>query len=108
MDLLVQPEWLQARIGEPDLRIIDASWYLPSEERDARAEYEAGHLPGAVYLDLSSDLADPGASVRNSVASPAALAQRFAEAGVGTDHAVVVYDRRAEPPVYPSSPGNNP
>ncbi len=94
MDLLVQPEWLQARIGEPDLRIIDASWYLPSEERDARAEYEAGHLPGAVYLDLSSDLADPGASVRNTVASPAALARRFAEAGVGTDHSVVVYDRR--------------
>ncbi len=94
MDLLVQPDWLQARIGEPDLRIIDATWYLPSEERDARAEYEAAHLPGAVYLDLSTDLADPDASMRNTVASPGALAESFAQVGVGTDHRVIIYDRR--------------
>ncbi len=93
-DLLVQPDWLQARLGEPDLRIIDATWYLPSEVRNAREEYEAGHLPGAVYLDLSTDLADLGASVRNSVASPDALARRLAQAGIGTCHQVFIYDRR--------------
>ncbi len=94
MDLLAQPDWLQARLGDPDLRIIDATWYLPSEERDARAEYEAAHLPGAVYLDLSTDLADPDASMRNTVASPGALAESFAQVGVGTDHRVIIYDRR--------------
>ncbi len=94
MDLLVQPDWLQAHLDEPDLRIIDATWYLPSEGRDARAEYDAGHLPGAVYLDLSVDLADAGASVRNTVSPPETLARSFAAAGVGTDQRVIVYDRR--------------
>jgi len=92
--LLVQPDWLEARLGDPDLRIIDATWYLPSAGRDASAEYAAAHLPGAAYLDLSTDLADPNANVRNTVASPAALARRFSQAGIGTDPRVVVYDRR--------------
>ena len=92
--LLVKPDWLEERLGEPELRIIDATWYLPSEGREARAEYAQGHLPGAVYLDLSSDLADAHAPVRNTVASPEALAHAFGAAGIGTDHRVVVYDRR--------------
>jgi thiosulfate/3-mercaptopyruvate sulfurtransferase len=61
--------------------------------RDARAEYLQAHIPGAVYLDLSTDLADLSAPVRNTIAAPAALAERFAGAGIGTEHHVVVYDR---------------
>jgi thiosulfate/3-mercaptopyruvate sulfurtransferase len=94
LEMLVEPAWLARELEAPDLRVIDASWYLPAAGRDGRAEYEAAHLPGAVYLDLSSDLADPDAPVRNTVAAPAALAAAFERAGIGSDHRVVVYDRR--------------
>jgi thiosulfate/3-mercaptopyruvate sulfurtransferase len=73
--------------------VIDASWYLPAMRRDARAEYLEAHIPGAVQLDLSTDLADLAAPVRNTIAPPQALAERFASAGIGTGHHVVVYDR---------------
>ncbi len=55
--LLVDPDWLATHLEHPGLRIVDASWYLADAQRDARAEYRNQHLPGAVYLDLSSDLA---------------------------------------------------
>ena len=74
LPLLVDGAWLEARIDDPGLRVIDASWYLPSENRDARAEYREAHIPGAIYLDLSVDLADPDAPVRNTLAAPDALA----------------------------------
>jgi thiosulfate/3-mercaptopyruvate sulfurtransferase len=90
---LVEPAWLEPRLRDPGVRVIDASWYLPAQKRDARAEHLAGHVPGAVYLDLSTDLADLSAPVRNTIAAPAVLAERFAGAGIGTDHHVVVYDR---------------
>ena len=50
MDLLVTPEWLEGELGAPDLVVLDASFYLPAHGRDARAEFEAGHVPGALNL----------------------------------------------------------
>ena len=94
LPLLVWPEWLEAQLGAPDLRLVDASWYLPDAARDARAEHAALHLPGAVYLDLGSDLADPDSPVRNSVAPPERLAEAFAAAGISNSDRVVVYDRK--------------
>jgi thiosulfate/3-mercaptopyruvate sulfurtransferase len=91
--LLVDPQWVQERLPRDDVRVIDGSWYLPDAGRDARAEFASGHVPAAVHLDLSSDLADLTAPVRNTVATPQALAARFAEAGIGHEHAVVAYDR---------------
>jgi len=93
LELLVEPAWLEPRLSDPGIRVIDASWYLPAQRRDARAEYAAGHLPGAIFLDLSSDLADRSARLRNTIAAPEALARTFAERGIGTAHHVVVYDR---------------
>ena len=93
MPLLVEPAWLEAHLSDPALRVIDASWYLPATGRDARAEYARSHLPGAIFVDLSTDLADGGAPLRNTIAAPAALARAFAERGIGSDHRVVVYDR---------------
>ena len=92
--LLVSGDWLEAHLGHPGLRIVDASWYLPDEGRDARAEYAAAHLPGAVRLDLSTDLAAADAPVRNTILGPEALAGVFGAAGIGTGHAVVIYDRK--------------
>ena len=91
--LLVSGASLQPRLGDAGLRIIDASWYLPAQHRDARAEYAASHIPGAIFLDLSSDLADVKAPLRNTVAAPDTLARTFASRGIGTGQSVVVYDR---------------
>ncbi len=91
--LLVSPDWLEAQLRDPALRIIDASWYLPDAGRDARAEYLAAHLPGAVHLDISLHLCRTDAPVRNTILPPARLAEAFAVAGIGTGHRVVVYDR---------------
>jgi thiosulfate/3-mercaptopyruvate sulfurtransferase len=90
---LVDPAWLEPRLRADGVRVIDASWYLPAAGRDARAEYLEAHVPGAVHLDLSTDLADLGAPVRNTIAPPAALAETFGAAGLGTDSHLVVYDR---------------
>jgi thiosulfate/3-mercaptopyruvate sulfurtransferase len=91
--LLVDGAWLEPRLRDPELRIVDASWYLPAQQRDARAEYAAAHLPGAVFVDLATDLADPRAPLRNTIAAPDALARAFASRGIGSGHHVVVYDR---------------
>jgi thiosulfate/3-mercaptopyruvate sulfurtransferase len=94
LPLLMEPAWLDARLGEPDLRIVDCSWYLDGE-RDAGAEYLKAHLPGAVYLDLSTDLAEPAAPVRNTVASAERLEAAFGAAGIGNADRVVLYDHKA-------------
>jgi thiosulfate/3-mercaptopyruvate sulfurtransferase len=93
LDLLVEPDWLETHLEDPDLRIIDASWYLPDQGRDGQVEYAQAHLPGAVCLDLSTDLAEPDAPIRNTVAAPERLARAFSAAGIGKEHRVVVYDR---------------
>lgn len=91
---LVEPDWLARHLTEPDLHVIDASWYLPSTGRDGRAEYREAHIPGAVHLDLSRDLADPDAPVRNTVASPEALRSVLEASGIGSSARLVVYDRQ--------------
>lgn len=90
---MVEPRWLHSQLGRPELRIVDASWYLPEAGRDPRAEYAQAHLPGAIHLDLSRDLADPAAPLRNTIAAPEALQRSFGRAGISHDCAVVVYDR---------------
>jgi thiosulfate/3-mercaptopyruvate sulfurtransferase len=93
--LLVEPSWLEARLGSPALRVVDGSWYLPEAKRDPRTEFAAAHIPGAIPLDLATDLADLGAPVRNTVAEPEQLAARLGAVGIGRAHEVVVYDRQA-------------
>jgi thiosulfate/3-mercaptopyruvate sulfurtransferase len=91
MDSLVSTEWLEAELGARDLRVIDASWFLPADGRDARAEYEAGHIPGAVFLDLDdvSDAADP---LPHMLPPPHKYASRMQSLGLGDGSRFVVYD----------------
>jgi thiosulfate/3-mercaptopyruvate sulfurtransferase len=93
LDLLVEPEWLEPRLEEPSIRVVDATWYLAQTGRNAGAEYADSHIPGAIHLDLSTDLADECASIRNMVAGPEKLERVFSSAGIGNEHRVVVYDR---------------
>ena len=89
---LVSTAWLAERLGDPAVRVLDASWYLPAAGRDARAEYRAGHVPGAVFLDLEAACA-PDAPLPHTLPSPDAFARLAGRTlGVGDGHLVVVYD----------------
>ena len=86
MDDLVSTAWLAERLGEPGLVVVDASSHLPDTGRDARAEFAAGHIPGARYLDLETlkDLASP---VPAALPTAAQFAARMAEIGeIGRAH----------------------
>jgi thiosulfate/3-mercaptopyruvate sulfurtransferase len=91
MDALVSTEWLQRELGASDLRVVDASWFLPGDPRDARAEYEAGHIPGAVFMDLAG-LVDSGNPVDNMAPPPEKFASRMQSLGLGDGSRIVLYD----------------
>ncbi len=91
---LVSTEWLAARLGEPGLVVLDASYHLPAAARDAAAEFAAGHVPGARFLGLAS-LFDAGSSVPYAFPTPEQIAARLADLGVGAGDAVVIYDDSA-------------
>ncbi|MBL0938938.1 MAG: 3-mercaptopyruvate sulfurtransferase [Gemmatimonadaceae bacterium] len=88
---LVSTEWLAANLTNPELRVLDASTYLPSANRSAKAEYAAAHIPGAVFADIDG-LSDETSPFPHTRPSPDTLAARLGALGVGSDHAVVVYD----------------
>jgi thiosulfate/3-mercaptopyruvate sulfurtransferase len=91
MESLVTTEWLEAELGAPDLRIIDASFFLPGDGRDARAEYEAAHIPGAVYLDLE-EVSDGAQALPHMLPPPHKFASRMQSLGLGDGNRFVVYD----------------
>ena len=91
MDSLVTADWLANELGDPDLRIVDATLLDPALGRDARAAYDAAHLPGAVFLDLAS-LRDTASPLPNALPGPATLAARLASLGVGGGDRIVLYD----------------
>ena len=88
---IVSTEWLGGNLGAPDLVVVDASWYLPAAGRDPRAEYEAGHVPGAVFWDLDA-LSDRGSPLPHMLPAPAELVRQIAALGIGDGDRVVVYD----------------
>lgn len=94
MDSLVTTEWLANEMGASDLRIVDATRHLPDAGRDARAEYEAAHIPGAVFMDLA-ELVDSAAAVENTLPSPEKFASRMQSLGLGDGSRIVLYDDSA-------------
>jgi thiosulfate/3-mercaptopyruvate sulfurtransferase len=91
MDSLVTTEWLERELGAADLRVIDSTLFLPGEPRDARSEYEAGHIPGAVFLDLK-EVSDSSSSVPHMVPPEPKFASRMASLGLRDGQRFVVYD----------------
>ncbi|MEM6476515.1 MAG: sulfurtransferase [Pseudomonadota bacterium] len=94
MTNLVSTEWLSEHLGEPDLVVLDASRHLPAAGRDARAEYQAAHIPGARFLDLAS-LTDTTSGVPAALPNAAQLADAVASLGVAADDRIVLYDDSA-------------
>ena len=88
---LVSTQWLAERIEAPDIRIADASWYLPQAGRDAKTEYRAVHIPRATFFDID-DLSDDGVALPHMLAPPAKFASRMRRLGLGDGHLIVVYD----------------
>lgn len=91
MESLVSTQWLANETGACDLRIVDATKHLPEAGRNARAEFDEGHIPGAMFLDLAS-LVDPSATTENTLPSADRFAARMAEMGIGDGSRIVLYD----------------
>jgi len=90
-EALVSTEWLAANLSAPDLRVVDASFYLPQENRDAKAEYAAGHIPGAVFFDIE-EISDTSSPLPHMLPSPEKFASRARALGLGDGNRIVVYD----------------
>jgi thiosulfate/3-mercaptopyruvate sulfurtransferase len=91
MDSLVTTQWLANELGASDLRIVDASAFLPEHGRDPALEYEACHIPGAVFMDIAH-LVDPAAPGMNMLPSAERFASRMQSLGLGDGSRIVIYD----------------
>ena len=92
-ETVVTTEWLAAHLGEPALRVLDATWYLPHLNRDAQAEYRVAHLPGAVYFDIDA-IADRRTALPHMLPDAETFARAVGGLGVGDGDRVVVYGGR--------------
>ncbi|HSC19536.1 MAG TPA: 3-mercaptopyruvate sulfurtransferase [Rhizomicrobium sp.] len=88
---LVSTEWLAEHLDAPDVRIADASWYLPEAGRDAKAEYRAAHIPHAVFFDIE-DLSDDETNLPHMLPSAARFGSGMRKLGLGDGNLIVVYD----------------
>jgi len=90
---LVGTEWLAAHLRDPDVRVVDATWYLPHLGRDARAEHAEAHVPGAVYFDIDA-IADRGSSLPHMLPSAAEFGRQVGALGISDGDHVVTYGAR--------------
>ncbi|MCF6370150.1 3-mercaptopyruvate sulfurtransferase [Rhizobium halophilum] len=88
---VVSSEWLDRELGAPDLRIVDASFYLPAQQRNAEAEYAAGHIPGAVRFNHDA-VADHSSDLPHMVPSPEVFAEAVGRMGISESDRIVIYD----------------
>jgi len=91
MDSLVSTDWLARHLGEPDLVIIDSSWFMPSLGRSGRDEYLAAHIPGARFLDID-EVADKSHPAPHMLPGARQFSEAMERLGVGSDDRIVVYD----------------
>src|SRR5690606_8932701 len=90
-DPIVSCAWLAERLDAPDLRVLDATWFLPGDQRDANALYAARRIPGAIFFDID-DIADKDTDLPHMLPSPEMFASRMKKLGIGDGCRVVVYD----------------
>lgn len=91
MDILVSTEWLAGELGANDLRVVDATYFALDPARDAQADYEAGHIPGAVYLNLAN-LKDDTSELPGMLPTAEKFASRMQSLGLGDGSRIVLYD----------------
>jgi thiosulfate/3-mercaptopyruvate sulfurtransferase len=88
---LVSTEWLASNLSQPDLRIVDATYYLPMQNKNAKAEYLERHIPGAIFFDLD-DISDTTSPLPHMLPPPEKFASRVRKLGIGDGNRIVVYD----------------
>ncbi len=88
---VVSPAWLQDRLGDPKIKIVDASWYLPASGRNGKAEYAQGHIPGAVFFDHDA-IIDATSTLPHMLPSPDFFAREIGALGIRANDTIVVYD----------------
>jgi thiosulfate/3-mercaptopyruvate sulfurtransferase len=88
---LVTTDWLASRLRSPDLVVVDGSYYLPAHQRDAAAEYQAGHIPGAVRFDIDA-ISDHTSSLPHMLPSAFDFGLAVGELGISERNTIVVYD----------------
>lgn len=88
---IVETEWLESHLSSPDLVILDGSWHLPTVNRNAKAEYLAEHIPGALFFDID-DLSDEKTNLPHMLPSTVKFASRMKKMGIGDGARIVVYD----------------
>ena len=92
-DALASTDWLHEHLRAPDVRIVDASYYLPSEGIDARAEFQKQHIPGAVFFDID-EIADSASELPHMMPPPEKFSAKVRKLGLGDGSRIVVYDQR--------------
>src|SRR5262249_18939226 len=88
---LISTDALADRLGDADLIVVDASYYLPTQNRNAREEYLAGHIPGAVFFDIE-EVADHSTDLPHMLPGPTQFGNAVGALGIGDGDTVVVYD----------------
>jgi thiosulfate/3-mercaptopyruvate sulfurtransferase len=91
MQPLVSTRWLAERLGGADLQVVDATWFMPGDPRSGRGEFEAGHIPGAVFFDIDA-VADRTTDLPHMLPTPEAFARMAGALGLRREATVVVYD----------------
>jgi len=88
---VVSADWLEQRLADSSVKILDAAWYLPAQKRDPKAEYATGHIPGAVFYDQDA-IADPASGLPHTIPSPESFAESVGKLGISETDTIVVYD----------------
>ena len=88
---LISTDWLAYNLKNPNVRIIDASWYLPDMNRNPKEEYDKQHIPGARFFDID-EICDPQSELPHMVPSPEKFVSRIRAMGIGDKHKIIIYD----------------
>jgi thiosulfate/3-mercaptopyruvate sulfurtransferase len=90
-DPLVSTAWLAEHLTDPDVQVVDATWYMPAEGKLGRTTFEGGHIPGAVFFGID-EIADPDTDLPHMLPTPEAFAAAAGELGLRREETIVVYD----------------
>jgi thiosulfate/3-mercaptopyruvate sulfurtransferase len=88
---LKSTEWLAGQLGKPGVSVVDGSFYLPAHQRDAKTEYLAGHIPGAVYFNMN-EIADHSSDLPHMLPGPKQFGEAVGALGIADTDTIVVYD----------------
>jgi len=88
---LKSTEWLAGQLGKPGVSIVDGSYYLPTQKRDAKGEYLAGHIPGAIFFDINA-IADDSTDLPHMLPGPDQFGKTVGNLGITENDTIVVYD----------------